>query len=155
MSNDNTINTKEEAKKILKGYKQLLIRRNQLEKIVSKLEAEVINLKGPNYGDNSTGIGNSSITAKIAKLVDLKNELETFEDKCNSKLLEIESVLQLVAEKDGVIYANILHFKFVDFYLLDYIAELVGYSRCQTIRYYNESLNCFYTKYKEGVVANA
>lgn len=138
----------EEAKKILKSYKQLIIRKQQMQKTINNLESAIQTAKGSNLDQNGFGGCNSSVAAKIARLVDLKMQFEKLEMQIYQQLFEIEKVLYLVASA-GVIFANILYYKFIEFKTIEDIAELLGYCRSQTIRIYNKALVNFYIKYEE------
>lgn len=138
----------DEAKKVLISYKQLVVRKQQMENVINRLEKSIQSIKGPNFDSNCFSGGNSSVAAKIARLVDLKAQFEHIEVLIYSSLLEIEKVLMLVAQ-EGVLFANILHYKFIEFKTIDEISETIKYSRPQSIRKYNAALRCFYRKFKE------
>lgn len=139
---------KEKAKEILKKYKQLITRRNQLTNVITNLERNIQSVKGANLEPNLVGDGNSTISQKIARLVDLQVEFELINQQIYTKVLIIEKVLQKVAE-EGVLYANILHYKFVDLMNIESIAVIIRYSYRQTIRIYNAALIKFYKNFSE------
>lgn len=134
------------AKSILRDYKQIKIRKEQLEKIVNKLKHQIQSCKSPSFSDMppvSSKIGNAT-TQRIANLVDTELKLNEIVKRYNNELLLIEYALNEVAEQYGVLGANILHYKFVDCLSLEKIAEIIKYTKRQTIRIYNTALAVFY-----------
>lgn len=134
------------AKSILKDYKQIKIRKEQLEKIVNNLKHQIQSCKSPSFSDMphaSSKIGNAT-TQRIANLVDTELKLNEIVKRYNNELLLIEYALNEVAEQYGVLGANILHYKFIDGLSLDKIAEIIKYTKRQTIRIYNIALAVFY-----------
>lgn len=143
----------EEAKKLLKEYKQLIVRKKQLDKLISDLEKEVLSAKSPIVDPTLIG-SNSSLASKISFLVDLKNEYENIVINLNNKILIIEKALMNVAKNSGVLYANILHYKFIEGNTLEAISVIIGYSYPQTIRIYNSALKNFYISFSKVTIKN-
>lgn len=145
MTHDN-----EEAKKILKDYKQLIIRKKQLKKVIDSLERDIQSAKGINLDNDVCGGYNLPLSAKIARLADLKAKYEEIVEMIDSKLLEIERLLMMVAEEQ-TLGANILHYKFIEGKTIEEISLLIGYTYRQTIRIYNSALKCFYIKFQDEI----
>ncbi len=142
MTHDN-----EEAKKILKDYKQLIIRKKQLKKVIDSLERDIQTAKGINLDNDACGGYNLPLSAKIARLADLKANYEEIVGMIDSKLLEIEKLLMMVAEEQ-TLGANILHYKFIEEKTIEEISTTIRYSYPQTIRIYNSALKCFFIKFQ-------
>ena len=143
------MNNIEDAKKILKEYKHLIVRRNQLKKVIDTLEHDIQSAKGINFDNDASGGYNLPLSAKIARLADLKAKYEEIVEKIDAKIFEIEKLLMLVAEEQ-TLGANVLHYKFIEGKTIEEIGTIIGYAHRQTIRIYNSALRCFYIKFQEG-----
>ena len=95
-------NIKEKTKKILIEFKQLYIRKKQLLNIINNLEKEILTAKSPSMSLNSFAGNNTTMTAKIAKLVDYKQQYDEIIEVMNNKLWKIEKVLLLICEQNPV-----------------------------------------------------
>ena len=141
-------NIKEKSKKILIEFKQLYIRKKQLLNIINNLEKEIQTAKSPSMSLNSFAGNITTMTAKIAKLVDYKQQYDEIIELMNNKLWKIEKVLLLICEQNPV-GANILHYHFIDQLSFEKISVKINFSYRQTLRYYNKALQNFYNIYNK------
>lgn len=141
-------NIKEKSKKILIEFKQLYIRKKQLLNIINNLEKEIQTAKSPSMSLNSFAGNNTTMSAKIAKLVDYKQQYDDIIELMNNKLWKIEKVLLLICEQNPV-GANVLHYHFVEQLSFEKIACKINFSYRQTLRYYNNALQNFYNIYNK------
>ena len=147
------MNNIDEAKKMLKDYKQLLIRKKQLATVIEELDRIVTSAKSPNFEQNMSGGYDLSISEKIARLVDLEHEFERINIQLQEKILIIERILMKVAEEQ-TLGANILHYKFVDNLTLEAISVIINYSYRNTVRIYNSAIRSFYINFQKEVTQN-
>ena len=109
-------------------------KKSEIEELESLLGNKAVQLKKDRVKSSNVGGAEPDI---IAKIVDLKNEVETLYERYNVLMLENKEVIESITNN---IYQSIIYRRFCGHKHFWDIAQEIGYSERQVYRKYQEAL---------------
>ena len=137
----------EEAKIKLKQYQYLKRRANFVKLKVDELRRTSMNANGTVFdseGGSPLRDAKGSLEKQMEELLDLELKWTQMLVEAEKKALEIQEEIDRI-KPFGLVYSDVLSYRYISCYKLDTIADIMNYEERQVKRYIRKAIN-FYSQ---------